>query len=519
MKKIYLFLILSLQGLFIMAQSILTIDLDKQNIADVLTPEAQGTLVYLTLKGHMSNEDYPYVNECKKLVKLDMTNVITDSIPRYSLAKNKPLANFYLPKKKILFNENAVVNYHSGGNRIVTVHVTGDFPELGLIKKDERLNEKVYFTIEKNNSRYIETEDRIIYSADRDTLIYFGTSFGYWSDVAEKGLNHFDVKVIAPYAFVNRCIESGISMTFSNRLELISQHAFEGIHWDYIISSAASRWGTEYWPDLAVYLGERPPQIDGPVFWNTFDYWMENGRLEFVVPNMHTYLENSCLWAGTDMIPQSFTWLYSYNDKEYPYYDKDHHVLQYAAPHIINTDWYLGMLNVKDVEFASQREGTDSIITANIDLEFSPYFMFIISWTDIDWDFGSYYHNVEYRDTIYSPISDWEDLIYDIEIVDDEGNVVFSSRRKGGKGSTEHVSGVLTNVPQSQQGDLKSRTSGMRYGESPWKSQRVNFGATGIALPQLSPEGKGGWFDLTGRPVDGTQKGILIRNGKKVLIR
>jgi hypothetical protein len=28
-----------------------------------------------------------------------------------------------------------------------------------------------------------------------------------------------------------------------------------------------------------------------------------------------------------------------------------------------------------------------------------------------------------------------------------------------------------------------------------------------------------GFYDLQGRPVDGTQKGILIRNGKKVLVK
>ena len=107
---------------------------------------------------------------------------------------------------------------------------------------------------------------------------------------------------------------------------------------------------------------------------------------------------------------------------------------------------------------------------------------------------------------------------FDFEIYDDEGNLLYSNKRRGDKGSTEHISGTLTNVPQSQQGDLKSRTIGRRFGSSPWKSQRVNFGVTGIRPLDATPASNT-LYDLQGLPANESQKGILIRNGKKVLVR
>ena len=46
------------------------------------------------------------------------------------------------------------------------------------------------------------------------------------------------------------------------------------------------------------------------------------------------------------------------------------------------------------------------------------------------------------------------------------------------------------------------------------------FNGTSIETPEVSAIQKPEmYFDLSGRPVDGTQKGIYIRNGKKVLVR
>ena len=525
MKKISLFLILSLQGLFLTAQTV-SINLDEQNIADVLTPEVQKTVTKITLKGHMTDSDYTFVNDCPKLKLLDMTDAITDSIPPYSLIKQKPLANLYLPKKKTLFYANAVKNTYlenwgRHGEDVwmdfdddVTVHVTGDFPEIGIGNRNN--NRQVLFTIEKNNSRYIETEDGIIYSADGDTLVYYGVKyFYYWRELVEKGLDHFDVKVIAPFAFAYQQLEGGISLTFSDRLEVISQHAFEGIEWLYTVGTA---WVTA---DLNVYLGERPPRVDGLVSWNT-----TNGSITFIVPNMRTYLENSCLWAEAPIMEEGYLWMIEYNSNDrryYTYRDSNNNVLYYEPPHVIKTEWYSETYNVENIEFTKTSEGTDSIISTDIDVEYGSYYKFIIAWKTIvdesgvsaDWNPC---HYVEYYDTIYSPIPEGDDLDYEFEIYDDQGNLLYSNKRRGNKGSTEHLNGTLTNVPQSQQGDLKSRTIGRRFGESPWKSQRVNFGTTGIHPLNAAPASST-LYDLQGLPANETLKGILIRNGKKVLVK
>ena len=42
---------------------------------------------------------------------------------------------------------------------------------------------------------------------------------------------------------------------------------------------------------------------------------------------------------------------------------------------------------------------------------------------------------------------------------------------------------------------------------------------TGVTSATLDAESAERFYDLQGRPVDGTQKGILIRNGKKVLVK
>ena len=128
------------------------------------------------------------------------------------------------------------------------------------------------------------------------------------------------------------------------------------------------------------------------------------------------------------------------------------------------------------------------------------------------------YHYVEHFDTIYSPMTDWEDLIYELVIVDDNGNICFSANKKRGNDSTEHLSGVLTNVPTTEQGELKSRARGRRYGSSPWYTQRINFDGTGIRPLKTSLPNKT-LFDLQGRPVTHPKEGIYIQNGKKVLLK
>jgi hypothetical protein len=49
--------------------------------------------------------------------------------------------------------------------------------------------------------------------------------------------------------------------------------------------------------------------------------------------------------------------------------------------------------------------------------------------------------------------------------------------------------------------------------------EAVHGGETGVTSATLDAESAERLYDLQGRPVDGTQKGILIRNGKKVLVK
>ena len=543
MKKIYLFLILSLQGLFLGAQGnkvTVTINLDEQNIADVLLNK-QWCVNKLILSGHMKAEDFTYINDCDILRTLDLTDAIVDSIPPHSMTNANMLLDLYLPKKKTIFNVNAVKNLSRWQSDIITIHVTGYFPVLNslssVLESEYGLQQdpqQLYFTTEEGNECCAEPFKGVIFSADMDTLFKFSPIVGYEEGLGYSGeeekefLNHHtNVKVIAPYVFAYMKICG--SFYFSDSLKMICHNAFDGS-----IMPPVTTGGGGYLA-LSIYLGNNPPQIELPaydenedvVYIDDWSWYLNYNPFIIYIPSLRTYLETSSLWAETPIFPKNFQYMMDYNNNDRRYYtfrDKDGKPLYYTYPHIIETDKYIVALNVDNIAFTRQSAGSDSIISADMDVEYGAYYRYIVSWTTIADETSEYpdwnpCHYVEHFDTIYSPIPDEDELTYDIEIVDDEGNVVFSSRRKGGKGSTEHVSGVLTNVPQSQQGDLKSRTSGMRYGESPWKSQRVNFGSTGIASPQLSPEGKGGWFDLTGRPVDGTQKGILIRNGKKVLIR
>ena len=518
MKKIYLFLILSIQGLSLLAQSV-TINLDEQDIADILTPEVQATVTHVTLSGHMSRADYAFVNDCPSLTTLDMTDVITDSIPAFCLAKAKSLADLYLPKKQTVFNFYAVKNTLTNS---VTAHVTGLYPQLDVpTTGDKDAATDVYFTIEESNVRYFEAENGAIFSADMDTLYRYSQSYPVRSIYA---------KVICPYAFAWLRLPRGIEIDLNPVLELICLHAFEGIRWDGVVIDDGRVY--RLYADLVLRVSNLSdprmkalPRLEGPVWWNTDEYKEQNGSLAFyvIIGSLETYLEESCLWAGVDMIDEYYFHVIAstlYLNEEY--YDKDGNRLTAVKPHFVSSEWHVRALSTNDVTFTSVSDGGVSM-TTDMNVEYGAYYTFVLSYTTIERDnhdpFNPYFHTVEYCDTILSPIPDDDDLTCEIEIIDDKGNLVFSTRRKGGKGNTEHLSGVLTNVPQSQQGDLKSRVTARRYGESPWRSQRVNFNLSGIASPQLSPEWKGDWFDLTGRPVDGTQRGIYIRKGKKVLIK
>ena len=266
------------------------------------------------------------------------------------------------------------------------------------------------------------------------------------------------------------------------------------------------------------------PRLEGPVQWNTKEYEEQNGSLAMyvVIGSLKTYLEDSCLWAGVDMIDEFYYNIIASTfilDEEY--YDKDGNKLTAVKPHFISSEWHAGTLNTTNISFTSFSDEGHSL-TINMNVEYGAYYTFVLSYSVIERDLPDplcpYFHTVEYRDTIYSPIPEGDELTYEFEIFDDEGNLLFSSRRKGDKGNTEHLSGVLTNVPQSEQGDLKSRSSGMRFGTSPWRSQRVSFVPTGIRLLNTSPS-NAPFYDLTGRPMNETKKGIVIHDGKKVLIK
>lgn len=540
MKKIYLLLILSLQGLFLTAQTV-SINLDEQNIADVLTPDVQKTVTKITLKGHMTSADYPFVNACQKLTKLDLTNAIVDSIPEHSLTNANILLDLYLPKKKTVFNANAIKNISGYESSIITVHVTGYFPTLNSLSSvlegpygPMQEPQTLCFTTDEGNNCCYEPYKGVIFSADKDTLFkfspmerydyrhgYYDTELKYLDDTAK-------VKVVAPYAFAYS--KNGGNIYFTDSLKMICHNAFEGAFFPDLTTGL----GGVQDGSLSIYLGNNPPQLELPVedisqhvvYYNDWPYYLGYNDFTLKIPSFHTYLENSCLWAEAPISNANFDWMWEYNNNNrrfYTYRDSNNNVLYYEPPHVIKTEWYSETYNVENIEFTKTTEGTDSIISTDIEVEYGSYYMFIIAWKTIvdesgvsaDWNPC---HYVEYHDTIYSPIPDDDELDYDFEIHDDDGNLVFSSRRKGDKGSTEHLNGTLTNVPQSQQGDLKSRTSGMRYGASPWKSQRVNFGPTGIRPLDAAPANNT-YYDLTGRPAEETSKGILIKNGKKVLVK
>lgn len=519
MKKIYLFLILSLQGLFLAAQTV-SINLDEQHIADVLTPDVQASVTQITLSGHMSAADYAFVNDCPSLTKLDMTDVIIDSIPAFCLAKATSLADLYLPKKQTVFNFYAVKNDITGN---VTAHVTGLFPDLDVPLTGDRLAATdVLFTVEKENDRYFETEQGYIFSANMDTLYRFAQKDLDWATADAYAV------VIRPYAFAWLKLYTGFELSLYPALELICQHAFEGVRWlPYNPETLYHNYA-----DFVVYLGNTSdknkypiPQLEGPVSWNTEEYRSSNGTLLFYIYEGHfkSYLENSCFWAGTDMMDSYNCHMFDPEliDTE-KRYDKDGNLLQYVKPHIVFSEWHANIIDTDNVTFNHSSEDNSSSMIVEMDVEYGAFYTYVYSWTMIERDYPNplypYFHTQEYRDTIYSPIPEGDDLTYECEIYDDEGNLLYSNKRKGDKGSSEHLSGTLTNVPKSQQGDLKSRTTVMRYGASPWRSQRVSFGPTAIPSLELPPT-SGSSYDLTGRPVHDTQKGLLIRNGKKILIK
>ena len=503
------------------------INLNEQYIADVLTPEVQANVTEIILSGNMTPTDYTFVNACPKLITLDMTDVITDSIPQFCLSKATSLADLYLPKKETVFNFYAVKNDITNS---VTAHITGLFPDLDVPTTGDRLAATdVVFTVEKGNNRYYETEYGYIYSANMDTLYRFAQKNLDWET------NVYAV-VIRPNAFAWLKLKAGtrIEVGVYSELKQICYQAFEGIRflpwipYDPDNPDDNLDYPTSYYADLVIHIrtqrGKEKPQLEGPVAWNTEEYRAVNGSLVFFITegSYKDYLKNSCLWAGTDMMDMDTYDLFDpkLSDTN-PRYDKEGNLLHYVKPHIVSSEWHASTLNTENVTFDFASEDGSSVST-EMDVEYGAYYTFVYSWTMIERDYPNplypYFHEQEYRDTILSPIPEGDDLTYDFEIYDDEGNLLYSNKRRGNKGSTEHLSGTLTNVPQSQQGDLKSRTTGMRFGESPWKSQRVNFGVTGIRPIDAAPASNT-YYDLTGRPASETRKGILIKNGKKVLVK
>ena len=78
---------------------------------------------------------------------------------------------------------------------------------------------------------------------------------------------------------------------------------------------------------------------------NTKEYEEQNGSLAMyvVVGSLKTYLEDSCLWAGVDMIDEFYYNIIASTfilDEEY--YDKDGNKLTAVKPHFISSEWHAG---------------------------------------------------------------------------------------------------------------------------------------------------------------------------------
>lgn len=307
------------------------------------------------------------------------------------------------------------------------------------------------------------------YTINEAEAVTDSTDFARWYD---KTVICFDVDTIGPNAFSGATFRQGQILYFTERLNTIFKDAFTGIN---IIKRTSQE--SLMSDDLTlVFAGANPPGIDKNYI---MDYADSTYRINYVVPDLKTYIRNDIQWAYTTLMTI------------------DDFVQGYVSPENEVT------VNDSTETDVNLQPGTNQ--DGNIDLV-----VHARPRKEIPVRIGE----GENKD-IYSRAPAWMRYTMELRITDTEGTELYAGKMQcSAYGECQFNASFA--CPANNIIHIYSRSIDMFGRATEWAVTTFNLD-TSIS-PIVAPNTDTSCYDLQGRPVANPTRGIYIKNGRKVVL-
>lgn len=528
----------------------LSLNSDDAPLAKQMTNEMMEQVESLTISGFLRHEDFEVIDKCQHLRWLNLKEATTDSIgvdtgtlqetecihsniPKGAFL-HAPIEVLYLPENAYTFElqslslfrwnkdcgrpaaDEETTNYDGLPHfeKIITIYITGDFPYLFDPEPiDGYYGCPMLFKLSKDNKKCIE-EDGNIYSFNKSRLLKAG-------NLENKGSEElfFDVQSVEPCAFTYSLwsIDSQL-LTFSENLHEIEYFAFTEVARPFRKENSQNNIGG------IRFEGWTPPRLSAGGFQlHNHDYYGIDENIfpcNTIVPLKSRYVLSDLRWLPHVMDEFEYGVLcgnLSVDNKEDFYCQQDKY-----GPRLEET-----LEKMKQVPF--RMEGYAYTPAYIFDERIPEIHMNACMKRFIPFSFVNP-NNGQKETLVYDCFLAEKSFHFVTKVYGADGREWKISNIKdaeylGCYNDTNYVSRTIYIDERPEVGDkckVVFQFVGDRFGASNELSGEFTFEEMPIhggikKAAETTFNNK--LFDLQGRPADGGQKGIVIRDGKKVLVK
>ena len=338
-----------------------------------------------------------------------------------------------------------------------------------LYQREEEDSDPSHPTTKRGYGLYHSDSYLYRYTINESEAVTDSTDFARWYD---KTVIYFDVDTIGPNAFSGATFRQGQILYFTERLNTIFKDAFTDIN---IIKRTSQE--SLMSDDLTlVFAGANPPGIDKNYI---MDYADSTYHINYVVPDLETYIKDDIQWAYTTLMTI------------------DDFVRGYVSPENEVT------VNDSTETDVNMQPGTNQ--DGNIDLV-----VHARPRKEIPVRIGE----GENKD-IYSRAPAWMRYTMELRITDSEGTELYTGEMQC-SAYGECQFNVSFACPADNIIHIYSRSIDMFGRATEWAVTTINLDTS--IDPIVTPNTDAPYYDLQGRPVAHPTRGIYIKNGRKVVL-
>jgi hypothetical protein len=365
---------------------------------------------------------------------------------------------------------------------------TGGWQELLYVKHGGNLlhqKEKgVYWKGDNINSRPLTQHGYGLYHGMYDNTFLYAytineavgvtdsTDFARWND---REVIRIDVDTIGPNAFSGATFRQGQIICFTERLNTICKDAFAGIN----IVKRTSQEAPQISDDLTlVFEGTNPPGIDKN---NILDYSDSTCHINFVVPDMATYIAEDNQWT--------YTTLMTIDDFIKGYVSSENEVTVTDPTEV----------TITDVEGQGENVDSGPVVV----IEARPR-------KDIRVRIG----DGENKD-IYSRAPAWQRYTVELKVTDSSEALLYEGAMVCSASDACVFDVTLPCRPDDDVIYLHSRSIDMFDRATEWATRAVTL----TRIEDVKTLDSDTYYDLKGRKVAHPTRGVYIKNGRKVIVK